>query len=67
MLGNGTKVMPHSMSINESFDPQDKVNKETDTFISAIAKKLSEVFLKELRDPSRTSVSHLSSQDVNLS
>ena len=53
------------MPINESFDPQDNTSKETDVLMNDIATNLSELLLKELRDPDMTSVSHLSSQDDN--
>ena len=55
------------MLINELFDLQDNTNKETDVLMNDVTVKVSEVFLKELRDPNEISVSRLSSQDGDLS
>ena len=63
VIGSNGKVAPYELLINESFDPMEETNKETNRLIENIATRLCSTFFKELWDTKKTTVQHLSSKD----
>ena len=69
-LGNNVshiKVVPYKLLIDKLFDLQDETNKQTNDYMSGIIPRMLNTFIKELHDPKKSTLSHLSSQDRALS
>jgi len=60
-------MYPCNHIINEIFNPENQTNVDTCMCIAAIAKHVVKAFLKELRDPKKTTHMCLSSRNRDLS
>ena len=61
------KIKCYSIIIKELFEPEIETNRNSTIFMQEASQKFIKAFLKELRDPKKTTYNHLSILHVELS
>ena len=61
------KVITYALLIDELFDHQDDVIKDSDMYIIDTAKEIATAFLNELNGPQNASHNHISSENEDIS